>query len=82
MAKGYPHGYVCLWYGGSDITSTSVIKVIPVCREGTSSTSSNSSSSDFTAVDHCPLPAMSKASFIEAGDNSNSGTRTHELLLS
>lgn len=73
MAKGYPHGYVCLWYGGPDVTSTSVIKVIPVCRD--------SSSSDCIVGDHCPLPAISKESLIEAGSYSNGGNRTHPLLL-
>lgn len=72
MAKGYPHGYVCLWYGGPDVTSTSVIKVIPVCRD---------SSSDSIVADHCLLPAISKESSIEAGNYSNGGNRTHSLLL-
>lgn len=76
MAKGYPHGYVCLWYGGPDVTSTSVIKVIPVCRD-----SSSNSNSDSIVGDHCLLPAISKESLIEAGNSSNGGNRTHSLLL-
>jgi len=75
MAKDYPHGYVCLWYGGSDITSTSVIKVVPVCRD---------TSCDYTSAagDHYRLPGISvMESSTGAGYNDNDGTKLELIIL-